>query len=235
MPPLALTSHAILSLIAIKPFTTYALAREMERSVGLICPRAPSQIYEEPKRLVRLGLAVARKEYTGQRPRTIYEITAKGREALRRWHESPDVAEPSLESEALTRIFFSDRSTPERMLAALDSIIAFAGQIDGTSEEVAAAFHADPNRFGDRGPFSALVFSFLVQYAGFLRRWSEQARRDIGRWHDVSPAGKRAWMERAIPASRAAKRRAIRKSPEAVSGKAGKPRSRKPASRSPKR
>ncbi|OQW57334.1 MAG: hypothetical protein A4S14_20590 [Proteobacteria bacterium SG_bin9] len=202
--PLTLTSHAILSLIAIKPFTTYALAREMERSVGFICPRAPSQIYEEPKRLVRLGLATSRRERTGQRFRTVYRITAKGREALRDWHNSPSIAEPSLESEALLRIFFSDHSTPERMRAAIDSLLAYADRIDETGADVGNLFFNDPQRFGDRGPFAALIHSFLIQYARFLRDWSETAKREVGRWRDVAPAGKKAWMERTIARPRAA-------------------------------
>jgi PadR family transcriptional regulator AphA len=199
---LTLTSHAILSLIAIKPLTSYALAREMERSVGLICARAPSRIYEEPKRLVQLGLAAAHREYTGQRPRTVYRITAKGRETLRVWHGSPDIAEPLLESEALLRIFFSDQGTPQQIASALDSMTAFADRVDRISVRVATAFYSDPTRFGSRGPFAALVFSFLVQYAQFLRHWSQATKRETERWRHVSPAGKRAWMERSIPASR---------------------------------
>lgn len=200
--PLTLTSHAILSLIAIKPFTTYALAREMERSVGFICPRAPSQIYEEPKRLVRLGLATSRREHTGLRPRTVYRITAKGRQALREWHNASVIAAPSFESEALMRIFFSDHSTPDKMRITFDSLIAFADRVDATGAEVANRFHDDAERFGDRGPFSALIHSFLIQYAHFLRHWSATAKQEVGRWRDVKPAGKTAWMERRIVSAR---------------------------------
>lgn len=54
----------------------------MERSVGAMWPRAASVVYEEPKRLVRLGLAGSTKEYTGNRASTVYSITDAGR---RRW------------------------------------------------------------------------------------------------------------------------------------------------------
>ena len=82
---LTTTSYAILGLLAIKSWTTYELAVQMERSVKNIWPRAASRIYEEPKRLVKQGLAKDVLDHVGKRPRTTYSITAKGRRALSAW------------------------------------------------------------------------------------------------------------------------------------------------------
>ena len=66
---LTTTSYAILGMLAIKPWTTYELAKQMERSLKNFWPRAASRIYEEPKRLAALGLAKATADAVGKRSR----------------------------------------------------------------------------------------------------------------------------------------------------------------------
>ena len=56
------TSYAILGLLAIKPWTTYELATQVERTVKRFWPRTRSKLYEEPKKLVAAGLAVAQRD-----------------------------------------------------------------------------------------------------------------------------------------------------------------------------
>jgi len=79
---LSTTSFAVLGLLALRPWTTYELAHEMQRSVHQVWPRAESGLYEEPKLLVARRLARAKHELVGRRPRTTYSITAKGRREL---------------------------------------------------------------------------------------------------------------------------------------------------------
>ena len=98
LPALTSTSYAILGLLALKPWTTYELAQQMDRALGRFWPRAESRIYEEPKKLVARGLARASSEMVGKRPRTVYTITAKGRRALAEW-----VADPGFRSRARVR------------------------------------------------------------------------------------------------------------------------------------
>src|SRR5688572_13685267 len=99
---LTTTSYAILGLLAIKPWTAYELTKQMERSLRHFWPRAESRVYEEPKRLARLGLARATAETVGQRPKTRYTITPKGRRALSAWLAEPG-GDPQLECEGLLK------------------------------------------------------------------------------------------------------------------------------------
>ena len=55
MAALTSTSYAVLALLALQSWTTYQLAKQMERSLGWIWPRAVSRLYEEPKKLVAAG------------------------------------------------------------------------------------------------------------------------------------------------------------------------------------
>ena len=71
------TSYAVLGLPAARPQTAYELARQVTRGLRFVWPRAEGRIYDEPKLLADHGLAAARQEYTGRRPRTVYSITRK--------------------------------------------------------------------------------------------------------------------------------------------------------------
>ena len=94
---LTTTSYAILGLLAIKPWSTYELTQQMDRSLGRIWPRAESKLYEEPKKLVSHGLARSERRYRGKRASTVYEITPAGRRALADWVRSTGDAAPTLD------------------------------------------------------------------------------------------------------------------------------------------
>src|SRR5215469_8270629 len=115
---LTTTSYAVLGLLAIKPWSSYELTQQMDRSLGRVWPRAVSKLYEEPKKLALHGLATAATERNGGRTRTIYSITDEGRQALRTWLADP-AAGPVLESEQLLKVFFADHGSTKDLLTTL--------------------------------------------------------------------------------------------------------------------
>ena len=62
---LTTTSYAILGLLAVRPWSTYELAAQMRRNLHYFWPRAESNVYAEPKRLVAGGFARAWAESYG--------------------------------------------------------------------------------------------------------------------------------------------------------------------------
>src|ERR1043165_8575423 len=66
-PAVTTTSYAILGLLAVRSWSTYELTQQMDRSLGRFWPRAQSKLYEEPRKLVALGLAVGETEQAGGR------------------------------------------------------------------------------------------------------------------------------------------------------------------------
>ena len=50
MPRLTTTTYGVLGLLAVRPHSTYELAKAMDRSVGRVWPRAQSKLFEEPKK-----------------------------------------------------------------------------------------------------------------------------------------------------------------------------------------
>src|SRR6266498_5888977 len=115
------TSFAMLGMLAIRPWSTYELAKHLDRSLRPLWPRARSNLFNEPKKLVAHGLAVATEETVGRRPRTLYTITPAGRRALRQWLGTPGQG-PVLEFEQLLKVFFVDHATKAEAQAAVANI-----------------------------------------------------------------------------------------------------------------
>jgi hypothetical protein len=81
--------------------------------------------YDEPKRLVRLGLATARSEPAGRRTRTAYAITDEGGRALGAWLATQP-GPPRFEFETMLRLVYADQGTKEEFLGAVQAARSWA-------------------------------------------------------------------------------------------------------------
>jgi PadR family transcriptional regulator AphA len=180
---LTTTSYAILGLLAVKPWSTYELTQQMDRSLGRIWPRAASKLYEEPKKLVAAGLARASKETNGRRSRTVYAITAKGRRALAGWLEEPG-AGPVLEFEQLLKIFFSENGTREDAMATLAATVGWAAARSHESLDVGRRYLAGEGPFPERSAQLELTSRFITDFYALVRDWAEWATAVVETWPD---------------------------------------------------
>jgi DNA-binding PadR family transcriptional regulator len=76
---------------------------------------AASKIYEQPKRLERLGYLRSEKRPGKTRERTYYTLTDKGIAALQEWLARPS-SFPRIQSEAVARVLASDLADDERVV-----------------------------------------------------------------------------------------------------------------------
>lgn len=180
---LTTTSYAILGLLAVKPWTTYELAQQMRRALGQFWPRAESKLYEEPKKLVAHGLARATKQATGQRPRTVYSITAKGRRAMAAWVPRP-AAGPALEFEALVKLFYAEHGTKQDILTTLERVRTWSDDRRDDSAGIARAYLDGAGPFPDRLPWLVLCGQFLEEFTTMVERWTEWAAGVVSTWPD---------------------------------------------------
>jgi PadR family transcriptional regulator, regulatory protein AphA len=178
---LTTTSYALLALLALRPWTAYELAQQMERSLRWIWPRAQSKVYEEPKKLVANGLARATKQKVGRRPRTVYAITPKGRRALEAWLVEPG-AGISLEFEALLKVSFGDQGTRAGILTNLDVIITEAETRAQFGQLLADQYLSGGGAFPDRLAVSSLTWRFLWEHNAAVLRWAHWARQLVSSW-----------------------------------------------------
>lgn len=180
---LTTTSYAILGLLGIQPWTAYELAQQMDRSLKHFWPRAQSRIYEEPKRLAALGLAKATKGHVGRRTRTTYTITAKGRRALRAWLAEPG-AGPTLELEALLKVFYGEQATTRDVLANIEAIASWADRQNRENVAFARLFREDAGAFPKRLAVIAVTGKFMTDFADMLTEWAAWAKDEVAGWPD---------------------------------------------------
>jgi PadR family transcriptional regulator, regulatory protein AphA len=181
--PLTATSYAILGLLAIKPWTTYELAQQMQRALGQFWPRAESKLYEEPKKLVAHGLARASSEMVGKRPRTVYTITPKGRRAMAAWVPAPGDG-PVLEFEQMIKVFFAEHGTKEDLLATIASVREFVDARFIASRDIPRGYLDGRGPFPERLPWLLLSGQFLTEFLLAVERWAEWATELVETWPD---------------------------------------------------
>ncbi|RAS62353.1 PadR family transcriptional regulator [Lentzea atacamensis] len=189
---LTTTSYAVLGLLAIKPWTTYELAKQMDRSLKHYWPRAASRIYEEPKRLVALGLAEATAGSVGKRPRTTYSITAQGREILARWLAEPG-AGPVVEFEAMLKVFFAEHATTDDVMANIDAIRSWAARQNAENVAFARLYTEQGGPFPERLAAITLTGRFMTDLADMLERWAQWAGGVVGAWPDDPATAQPDW------------------------------------------
>ena len=192
--PRTTTSYAVLGLLSVRrSWTTYELAKQVQRSLKWFWPRAERKLYDEPKALVAEGLATARQEFTGQRPRTVYEITDAGREALREWLGEPP-APPATEFEGMLKVFFADAGSLEQLDATLAGIEATSverlRELRGMAEQSLAGETAYPQR----RHLTAVALRFQVEQEAAVLAGVRRARDQARAWRTSTDPG--SWDHR---------------------------------------
>ena len=177
------TSYSVLGLLAIKPWTTYELIQQVDRSLRRIWPRTQSKLYEEPKKLVALGFARASEERVGRRRRTRYTITARGRRALAAWVAEPG-AGPVLEFEQLLKIHFADDGTKQDVLLNLAATLEWVREQNAENVATARAYLEGEGAFPQRAAINQLGGRFLTDFYAMVARWAEWATSVVEDWPD---------------------------------------------------
>jgi PadR family transcriptional regulator AphA len=200
-PRLTTTSYAILGLLAIQPWSTYEITKLMRRALLAVWPRAESNLYREPQRLVDAGLATARRVDVGRRRRTEYAITRRGRAALKAWLATP--ASPTiLESEAAIKVLFANNTSLEVLQQRLAEFAAEAEASDEPWRAIAGEYVEGKGGFPERIHVNVLYWVLLDQWARLRAEWAQWASAIVSTWPDssgpVDRSESRALLEAAL-------------------------------------
>jgi DNA-binding PadR family transcriptional regulator len=177
------TSYALLGLLSVRPWTTYELAQQMDRTLNRFWPRARSKLYEEPKKLVAHGLAKATAERVGRRPRTVYSITAKGRRALAAWLAA-ESDPPALESEHVMKVFFANGGTTADLLHTLHDVRAWVHELTAVNVVVGRSYLEGSAPYRERTAINTIVGRLLDDHLEAFDRWAEWATVVVEGWPD---------------------------------------------------
>jgi len=178
---LTTTSYAVLSVLSLRPHSTYDITRQMRLSMHFMWPRAESNVYAEPRRLVAASLATAREEWNGRRRRTIYAITDAGRAALARWLASPS-ARQRYECEALVKVLFAENGTRDDLLASIRALSEDAADVMRHFLCVAERYAAGEGEYPWRFGLSGLAARLLMEQQAATLRWARWAEEVVTGW-----------------------------------------------------
>lgn len=152
---LSFFSYEILGLVGRGGAGAHDLLR-MARHGRILDWAGESQYYVEPKRLAKLGYLETRREPGKTRERTVYTLTEKGLEALRRYAQAPVRFMP-VKSDLLLRLLIADlvgeRVTCESVATLREEIAELSTRLDETEANAANLRH--------RRKYLLLVVSFL--------------------------------------------------------------------------
>jgi DNA-binding PadR family transcriptional regulator len=137
---------------------------------------APSRLYAEPKRLEQLGYVSSEKRPGKTRERSFYTLTAKGREALRRWIVEPP-ALPRIQNEAVPKLMSGDILGDDEQL--LETLLTLRGQIEEQQAKLDQA-RVNLEALPHRRTYLLLVHDLGNRLLQLQREWLDDVEKELG-------------------------------------------------------
>jgi len=190
MRELTTTSYALLAHLAVRSWSAYDLAQQMTRGLDVVWPRAAAGIYEEPKNLAAHGLARARRERVGNRTRTIYQITPRGRRALGEWL-GRESAPPRSESEALLKVIFGEQGTKAQLLGTIRGVAADMERLRARHMRQLQGYLDRGGPFPERWHVIGVGVRALLMQLHAWEEWARWAEAEVKGWRSTRPQGTR--------------------------------------------
>ncbi len=114
------TARVILGMLGFEPMSGYEIKSFVDHSTRFFWAASYGQIYPELRKLADAGLIAGEERPHGARRRTVYELTAEGREALEGWLlEPPEIQETR--DEGMLKMFFADAAMPAAVERTLEA------------------------------------------------------------------------------------------------------------------
>ena len=186
---LSTTSYALLSHLALRPWSAYELAVQSQRYFRYFWPRAQRGLYSDLKKLAELGYADAEITQNGRRARTVYSITERGRGALQKWLDKP-LTPIALEFEGLLRIFASPLGTKDQLMTTLARLRVEIDEMTAFNDAIASEYIDGRAPFQHQAYVRTLVVDLMTDWMATIDRWLERTTTEVESWKDVSPAAK---------------------------------------------
>jgi DNA-binding PadR family transcriptional regulator len=135
-----------------------------------------SHVLREARRLADDGYLTARTEPAKTRPRTVYEMTDKGRAAVREWLATPSTY-PRIQHEAAIRLFASDLGDTDEVLRSLRSLRDELPRLEALCDMFEERAQAIPHRTKT----TVLELSLVRRLVQAHRDWIDEVERELGR------------------------------------------------------
>lgn len=171
---LTIFSHVVLVLVGREGAGPHDLVR-MARQGRVYGDYAESQYYAEPKRLAALGYLRSTVKPGRTRPRTHYELTAKGRRAVKEWVRRPSPFS-RFQLEPTWRLLAADLAGEAAVLESLHGVRAEAEDLLARLDTAAAVAPTIPHRERYLLLNHRLARKLVVAHL----EWLDEVERELG-------------------------------------------------------
>jgi PadR family transcriptional regulator, regulatory protein AphA len=168
-------SYVTLTLIGEGGASPQDLVDMHRRGGAIYYAAAPSRLYAEPKRLERLGYVTSTKRPGKTRERTFYELTGKGRAALREWALEPPAA-LRIQNEAIVKLLAGDIVGDDEALA--ESVLKLREEVDAQEAKLDEAL-GRLESLEHRRPYLLLTHNLGRRLVQLQREWLDDVEREL--------------------------------------------------------
>src|SRR5204862_1752307 len=168
-PSLPTSAYVILGLLGLGGRSGYEIKRAADESTRHFAAISFRQIYPELKRMRQLGLVRGTDAPTGDRRRTLYELTPAGEAALDAWLRADDEPAVELRHGGILKLFFADRLEPADRLAIIDRIRRHHQHARQALQRSRPTAERRQDHRGQRGPLQTLDFG--LELHDFVLDW----------------------------------------------------------------
>ncbi len=188
----------MLGLLSLRPQTPYEITQQVRRSLDYCWPTPERSLYDQPERLVGLGLADVATDREGRRR---YRITDAGRVALRRWLERASPM-PRFHNEPLLRVLFADQGSVEDLHRVLGAVRAHVAERLELGLAQMEPYLDDDGLFQERAHVVTIVADLVSRLLGALDDWAAEVEQVSADWDTTQAVGLtpqvRAMLDRLI-------------------------------------
>jgi PadR family transcriptional regulator, regulatory protein AphA len=165
------TAYVILGMVSREARSGYEIKALVDNSTRFFWAASYGQIYPELKRLSEAGLVEGVDAPRGERKRTLYAITAVGRNALRDWlRQAPQTFETR--DEGLLKLFFSSLLAPEQAAETLRWMREHRLGVAQRLRDIEPEARAKSDENDD--PFPLMVLQSGIEFNEWFADWCER-------------------------------------------------------------
>jgi DNA-binding PadR family transcriptional regulator len=167
------TTYVILGILGLGEHSGYDIKQLADLSTRHFWATSYGQIYPELKRLTEAGLIKPKDASSGARQRTVYTLTARGKETLHAWVSNPAIQTLEVRDEMLLKLFFSDEMSKKERVTHLEAMVRrHKGVVAGLREHDAMA-KAQPDRMKYE------VLNFGIAFHEWCAEWFGRLAKDV--------------------------------------------------------
>jgi DNA-binding PadR family transcriptional regulator len=167
------TAYVILGILHLGPHSGYDIKQLADLSTRHFWATSYGQIYPELKRLTESGLIKPEDASKGTRQRTLYHLTAKGKQTLHTWVSNPAILSLEVRDEMLLKLFFADSMSKKETVTHLEAMRRRHQQIAAGLREHEPMAAAQPHRMKHE------VMTFGIAFHEWCADWFGKLAKDL--------------------------------------------------------